>query len=41
MDVSQTIFDEYTDDSGPEKAIHIYEPVSKLKSIVVIGNVAA
>lgn len=41
MDVSQTIFDEYADDLGHEKMIHIYEPVSKLKSIVVIDNVAA
>ena len=41
MDVSQTIFEEYTDYLGPEKVIHIYEPVSKLKSIVVIDNVAA
>lgn len=41
MDVSQTIFDEYTDEIGPEKIIHIHEPVLKLKSIVVIDNVAA
>ena len=41
MDVSQTIFEEYTDDLGPEKIIHIYEPVAKLRAIVVIDNVAA
>ncbi len=41
MDISQTIFEEYTDDLGPEKIIHIYEPVSKLRAIVVIDNIAA
>ncbi len=41
MDISQTIFEECTDDLGPEKIIHIYEPVSKLRAIVVIDNIAA
>lgn len=41
MGVSQTIFDECTDDLEHEKTIHIYDPVSKLKSIVVVDNVAA
>jgi len=41
MDISQTIFEDCTDDLGPEKIIHIYEPVSKLRAIVVIDNVAA
>jgi glutamate dehydrogenase (NAD(P)+)/glutamate dehydrogenase (NADP+) len=41
MDVSQTIFEEYADDLGPEKIIHIYEPVAQLRAIVVIDNIAA
>jgi glutamate dehydrogenase/leucine dehydrogenase len=32
--------DEFADDFGPEKIIHIYEPKSKLKAIVVIDNIA-
>jgi glutamate dehydrogenase (NAD(P)+) len=32
--------DEFADEYGPEKIIHIYEPKSKLKAIVVIDNKA-
>ncbi len=41
MEINQRIFDEYADEFGPEKVIHIYEPFSKLRAIVVIDNVAA
>jgi hypothetical protein len=30
MDINQKIFEEYTDDLGHEKVIHIYEPFSKI-----------
>ncbi len=32
--------DEFADEFGPEKIIHIYEPKSKLKAIVVIDNLS-
>lgn len=32
--------DTFADDLGPEKIIHIYEPKSKLKAIVVIDNLS-
>ncbi len=32
--------DNFSDDLGPEKIIHIYEPKSKLKAIVVIDNIS-
>ncbi len=32
--------DEYADEFGPEKIVHIYEPKSKLKAIVVIDNIS-
>ena len=32
--------DDFADEFGPEKIIHIYEPKSKLKAIVVIDNIA-
>ncbi|MFQ5716295.1 MAG: Glu/Leu/Phe/Val dehydrogenase [Nitrospinales bacterium] len=32
--------DDFADDLGPEKIIHIYEPKSKLKAIVVIDNLS-
>jgi len=32
--------DQFIDDLGPEKVIHIYEPKSKLRAIVVIDNIS-
>lgn len=32
--------DDFADDLGPEKIIHIYEPKSKLRAIVVIDNLS-
>ena len=32
--------DNFSDDLGPEKVIHIYEPKSKLRAIVVIDNIS-
>ncbi len=32
--------DNFADDLGPEKVIHIYEPKSKLRAIVVIDNIS-
>jgi glutamate dehydrogenase (NAD(P)+) len=32
--------DNFADDLGPEKVVHIYEPKSKLRAIVVIDNVS-
>jgi len=32
--------DNFSDDLGPEKVVHIYEPKSKLRAIVVIDNVS-
>ena len=40
MEISEKIF-EITDEIGPEKIIHLYEPRSKMKAIVVVDNVAA
>ncbi|WP_066424857.1 Glu/Leu/Phe/Val dehydrogenase [Anabaena sp. 4-3] len=36
---SETIF-RFADDLGPSKIIHIYEPTTKLKAIVVVDNTA-
>ena len=32
--------DNFADDLGPEKIVHIYEPKSKLRAIVVIDNIS-
>ena len=40
MEISEKIF-EITDEIGPEKIIHLYEPRSRMKAIVVVDNVAA
>ena len=32
--------DNFADDLGPEKVVHIYEPKSKLRAIVVIDNIS-
>lgn len=40
MDINQEIFEGYADEFGPEKVVHLYEPVSGLRAIVVIDNVA-
>ena len=31
----------FADDLGPEKIVHLYDPVTGLKAVVVIDNVAA
>lgn len=36
-----TVFESFADEYGPEKIVHIYEPRSGLKAIVVIDNVSA
>ncbi|PIQ98146.1 MAG: glutamate dehydrogenase [Nitrospinae bacterium CG11_big_fil_rev_8_21_14_0_20_56_8] len=38
--MSRSYIDHFADDFGPEKVIHIYEPKSKLKAIVVIDNLS-
>ncbi len=40
MEMYEQIF-EITDEIGPEKIIHLYEPRTKMKAIVVVDNVAA
>ncbi|VVB52350.1 Glutamate dehydrogenase 2 [uncultured archaeon] len=40
MEMHEQIF-EITDEIGPEKVIHLYEPRTKMKAIVVVDNVAA
>ncbi len=40
MEITEKIF-EFTDEIGPEKIIHLYEPRTKMKAIVVVDNVAA
>jgi len=40
MDINEQIF-EYVDEIGPEKIVHLYEPRTKMKAIVVIDNIAA
>ena len=40
MEMYEKIF-EITDEIGPEKIIHLYEPRTKMKAIVVVDNVAA
>ena len=40
MEITQKVF-EFTDDIGPEKIVHLYEPRTQTKAIVVIDNVAA
>ncbi|MFU8766908.1 MAG: Glu/Leu/Phe/Val family dehydrogenase [Candidatus Methanoperedens sp.] len=40
MDLTNRVF-EFADDIGPEKIVHLYEPRSQTKAIVVIDNVAA
>ena len=38
--MSAHYIDSYADDLGPEKIVHIYEPKSGLKAIVVIDNLS-
>ena len=40
MELNANIF-EFTDEIGPEKIIHLYEPRTKMKAIVVVDNIAA
>ncbi len=40
MEITEKIF-EFTDEIGPEKIVHLYEPRTKMKAIVVVDNVAA
>lgn len=40
MEITDNIF-EYNDEIGPEKIIHLYEPRTKMKAIVVVDNIAA
>jgi len=40
MEITEQIF-EFTDEIGPEKVVHLYEPRTKMKAIVVVDNVAA
>lgn len=40
MEMHEQIF-EITDEIGPEKIIHLYEPRTKMRAIVVVDNVAA
>ncbi len=38
--MNRTYIDDFADELGPEKIVHIYEPKSKLRSIVVIDNLS-
>ncbi|MCX9015211.1 MAG: Glu/Leu/Phe/Val dehydrogenase [Candidatus Methanoperedens sp.] len=40
MDITQKVF-EFADDIGPGKIVHLYEPRTQTKAIVVIDNIAA
>ncbi|MDD5472721.1 MAG: Glu/Leu/Phe/Val dehydrogenase [Candidatus Methanoperedens sp.] len=40
MEITEEIF-EFADEIGPEKVIHLYEPRTKMKAIVVVDNIAA
>lgn len=40
MEITEKIF-EFADDLGPDKVVHLYEPRTGMKAIVVIDNVAA
>jgi glutamate dehydrogenase (NAD(P)+) len=40
MQIEEQIFG-FTDGIGPEKIIHLYEPRTKMKAIVVVDNIAA
>ena len=40
MEITKKIF-EFADELGPEKIVHLYEPRTRMKAIVVIDNVAA
>jgi glutamate dehydrogenase (NAD(P)+)/glutamate dehydrogenase (NADP+) len=40
MKTSSFAFDEFGDDLGPAKVVHIYDPCCELRGIVVIDNVA-
>jgi glutamate dehydrogenase (NAD(P)+) len=40
MEITDKIF-EYADEIGPEKIVHLYEPRTKMKAIVVVDNIAA
>ncbi len=40
MDPSDTFLDRFSDNLGPEKIIHVYDPKTGMKGIVVIDNVA-
>jgi glutamate dehydrogenase (NAD(P)+) len=40
MEMHEQIF-EITDEIGPEKIVHLYEPRTKMKAIVVVDNTAA
>lgn len=40
MEITNKIF-KFTDDIGPEKVVHLFEPRTQTKAIVVIDNVAA
>ncbi len=40
MQITEKVF-ELVDEIGPEKIVHLYEPRTKMKAIVVIDNVAA
>jgi len=39
-DMMSHYIDNFADDLGPEKVVHIYEPKSKLRAIVVIDNIS-
>ncbi len=40
MDITDNVF-ETVDEIGPEKIVFLYEPVTKIKGVVVVDNVAA
>ena len=40
MSTTAFTFDQYCDDLGPAKVVHVYDPCCGLRGIVVIDNVA-
>lgn len=38
--ITDVIFDSYADELGPAKTVHLYDPLTGMKGIVVIDNVA-
>ena len=40
MEAESIYFDRFTDDLGPEKIVHVYDPKTGMKGMVVVDNIA-